>query len=101
MAAIASLKALGFGQLRVRHHGVTARLECEPEVFDQVLARRGEVIAAVRGAGFTFVALDLEGFRSGSMNRLLPIEELLDRTRRNALDRDRRRNSHSFKEFAA
>jgi pyridinium-3,5-biscarboxylic acid mononucleotide sulfurtransferase len=55
----------------VRHHGVTARLECEPEVFDQVLARRGEVIAAVRGAGFTFVALDLEGFRSGSMNRLL------------------------------
>lgn len=66
-----ALKALGFGQLRVRHHGVTARLECEPEVFDQVLARRGEVIAAVRGAGFTFVALDLEGFRSGSMNRLL------------------------------
>lgn len=35
------------------------------------------------------------------MNRLLPIEELLDRTRRNALDRDRRRNSHFFKEFAA
>ena len=36
-----------------------------------MLARRGEVIAAVRAAGFTFVALDLEGFRSGSMNRLL------------------------------
>jgi uncharacterized protein len=69
--AEAALKALGLGQLRVRHHGATARLECEPEAFDDVLARRAEVIEAVRGAGFTYVALDLEGFRSGSMNRML------------------------------
>jgi uncharacterized protein len=70
-AAEAALKSLGLGQLRVRHHGATARLECEPEAFDEILARRAEVIDAVRGAGFTYVALDLEGFRSGSMNRML------------------------------
>jgi pyridinium-3,5-biscarboxylic acid mononucleotide sulfurtransferase len=69
--AEAALKALGLGQLRVRHHGATARLECEPDTFDEILARRAEVIEAVRGAGFTYVALDLEGFRSGSMNRML------------------------------
>jgi uncharacterized protein len=44
-----------------------------------VVARRDEVVAAVRAAGFTFVALDLEGFRSGSLNRVLaaagPTEE--------------------------
>jgi uncharacterized protein len=70
-AAEAALHALGFGQLRVRHHGEAARLEVEPAVLGDVLARREEVVAAVRRAGFTFVALDLEGFRSGSLNRLL------------------------------
>jgi uncharacterized protein len=70
-SAEASLRALGFGQLRVRHHGDAARLEVEQAALGDVLARREEVVAAVRGAGFTFVALDLEGFRSGSLNRLL------------------------------
>ncbi len=70
-AAEAALHALGFAQLRVRHHGVAARLECEPEDFGAILAQRDEVIAAVRAAGFTYVALDLAGFRSGSMNELL------------------------------
>jgi len=69
--AEAALHALGLGQLRVRHHGDAARLEVEPEALGDVLARRDEVVAAVRGAGFTFVALDLEGFRSGSLNRAL------------------------------
>jgi uncharacterized protein len=70
-AAEAALRALGFGQLRVRHHGPAARLEFEPEVLGDVLARRHEVVAAVQSAGFRFVALDLEGFTSGSMNRML------------------------------
>jgi uncharacterized protein len=70
-SAEAALRALGFGQLRVRHHGEAARLEVEPDVFEAVLARRDEVVDAVRSAGFTFVALDLEGFRSGSLNRVL------------------------------
>jgi pyridinium-3,5-biscarboxylic acid mononucleotide sulfurtransferase len=69
--AEAALHALGFAQLRVRHHGEVARLEVEAEVLADVLARRDEVVAAVRAAGFTFVALDLEGFRSGSLNRVL------------------------------
>ena len=73
-AAEAALHALGFGQLRVRHHGEAARLEVEAAALADVLARREEVVAAVRGAGFTFVALDLEGFRSGSLNRLLRSE---------------------------
>jgi uncharacterized protein len=70
-AAEAALHALGFGQLRVRHHGDAARLEVEPAALADVLARREEVTAAVRAAGFRFVALDLEGFRSGSLNRAL------------------------------
>ena len=70
-AAEAALRALGFGQLRVRHHGPAARLEFEPEVLAEVVARRHEVVAAVQSAGFRFVALDLEGFSSGSMNRML------------------------------
>jgi len=69
--AEAALHALGFAQLRVRHHGDAARLEVETDALAEVLARRTEVVAAVRGAGFSFVALDLEGFRSGSLNRTL------------------------------
>ncbi|HWE67190.1 MAG TPA: ATP-dependent sacrificial sulfur transferase LarE [Acidimicrobiales bacterium] len=71
-AAESALHALGFTQLRVRHHGAAARLEVEADALGDVLARRAEVVAAVQAAGFTFVSLDLEGFHSGSMNRLLP-----------------------------
>jgi len=70
-SAEAALHALGFTQVRVRHHGTVARLEVEAAWLPAVLDRRGAVVAAVRSAGFRFVALDLEGFRSGSMNRLL------------------------------
>ncbi|MGO8862401.1 MAG: ATP-dependent sacrificial sulfur transferase LarE [Acidimicrobiales bacterium] len=75
-AAESALRALGFGQLRVRHHGATARLEFEPEALADVLARRHEVVTAVRSAGFTFVALDLEGFSSGRLNRMLGTMEV-------------------------
>ena len=74
-AAESALRSLGFGQLRVRHHGDAARLEVEPAALAEVVARRDEVVAAVRGAGFRFVALDLEGFRSGSLNRGLRLQE--------------------------
>jgi uncharacterized protein len=72
--AEAALRGLGFAQLRVRHHGDVARLEVEADLLPAVLARRDEVVGAVRAAGFTFVALDLEGFRSGSLNRVLKEE---------------------------
>ena len=66
-----ALRALGLGQLRVRHHGEAARIEVEPHMLGAVVTRRAEVVEAVRAAGFTFVSLDLEGFRSGSLNRML------------------------------
>ena len=69
--AEAALRDLGLGQLRVRHHGTVARIEVEPDALPDVVARRAEVVAAVAGAGYLFVTLDLEGFRSGSLNRML------------------------------
>jgi uncharacterized protein len=66
-----ALRSLGFATVRVRHHGEVARVEVAVEDLPAVLARRDEVVAAVRSAGYDFVALDLEGFRSGSLNRSL------------------------------
>jgi uncharacterized protein len=70
-AAESGLRALGLRELRVRHHGALARIEVAEEELDALWSRRGEVVAAVRAAGYEFVSLDLEGFRSGSLNRLL------------------------------
>ena len=69
--AESGLRALGLRTLRVRHHGVVARVEVAQSELDVVWSRREEVVEAVRAAGYDFVTLDLEGFRSGSMNRLL------------------------------
>jgi pyridinium-3,5-biscarboxylic acid mononucleotide sulfurtransferase len=69
--AEASLGALGFSQLRVRHHGTVARLEVEVDQLGEVLAKRVAVLDAVRSAGYAYVTLDLAGFRSGSMNETL------------------------------
>ena len=69
--AESGLRALGLAQLRVRHHGDVARIEVPPEDFDTVLARRDDVVSAVHAAGYAYVALDLEGFVSGSLNRVL------------------------------
>ncbi|GAB4452672.1 MAG: ATP-dependent sacrificial sulfur transferase LarE [Anaerolineae bacterium] len=69
--AEAGLHALGFEAVRVRHHGDVARIEVPPEQLAAALAQRDRVIEAVRGAGYTFVALDLEGYRTGSLNAVL------------------------------
>jgi uncharacterized protein len=65
------LRALGFRQLRVRHYGDVARLELEPDDFGRAVTHRTEVVAAVREAGYRYVTLDLEGFRSGNLNTSL------------------------------
>jgi uncharacterized protein len=70
-----SLRDLGLRQVRVRHHGAVARLEVDPEDFPRVLERRIEIAAALRSAGFTYAALDLVGFRSGSMNEVAKIPQ--------------------------
>lgn len=71
--AEAALRALGFRQLRVRHHGTIARLEIPreemPGLFEDGIA--DDVVRCIKKAGFTYVALDLDGFRSGSMNEVL------------------------------
>ncbi len=69
--AEAALRALGFAQVRVRHHGDLARVEVEAAALPGALERRHEVVAAVRAAGYLYVALDLEGFASGRLNRSL------------------------------
>jgi uncharacterized protein len=62
------LRALGFRQCRVRHHGDVARVEVEPSELERAFALREEISGKVHAAGFTFVALDVDGFRTGSMN---------------------------------
>ena len=70
-AAEALLGALGLRQLRVRHHGQVARLEVEPHDLELVLAHRRRIARGLKELGFVYVTLDLEGFRSGSMNEAL------------------------------
>jgi uncharacterized protein len=73
-----ALRALGFSQLRVRHHGEIVRIEIAREELDRALdpAMAAEFTAIFKALGFQFVTLDLEGFRSGSMNTLLPADQL-------------------------
>ena len=66
--AESAMRRLGFRQLRVRHYDDTARLEVDLDELPAVLARRVEVVAAVKGVGYRYVTLDLEGFRSGNLN---------------------------------
>jgi uncharacterized protein len=68
-AAEAALRALGFRQVRVRHHQDVARVEVDPGDMERALALRDRIVAAGREAGYTFVALDLEGYATGSLNR--------------------------------
>ena len=69
--AEAGLHAIGFRALRVRHYGDTARIEVPADDLATVVARRQAVVDAVRGAGYTYVTLDLEGLRSGNLNQAL------------------------------
>ena len=65
---------LGLSQLRVRSHGGMARIEVLSGDIPLVAARAGEIAAAFKGMGFAYVALDLQGYRTGSMNETLDID---------------------------
>ena len=69
-AAEELLRTLGFRQVRVRHHGDTARIEVEREEFGILLSNDAvkSITAGLKGLGYTYVCLDLEGYRTGSMN---------------------------------
>ena len=73
-----AIRALGFRQFRVRHHGDMVRIEIARDELDRALNRAvaDQFTAIFKALGFKFVTLDLEGFRSGSMNALLPAEQL-------------------------
>lgn len=68
-AAEAAVRALGFRQVRVRHHGDVARIEVDPAEISLLISERERVTAAVRAAGYAFVAADLEGYSTGHLNR--------------------------------
>jgi uncharacterized protein len=74
-----AIRSLGFRQFRVRHHGEIVRIEIAREELGRALQAEmaAEFSRIFKALGFTFVTLDLEGFRSGSMNSLLPAEELI------------------------
>jgi len=69
--AESALRALGFRQVRVRHYGDLARIELEADDVEAAAAKRDDVVAAVKQAGYRYVTLDLEGFRSGNLNQAL------------------------------
>lgn len=66
-----SLRELGLQQFRVRAHGDVARIEVDPAEMNIAWEQREAVTAAIKSAGFTFVAQDLEGYRSGALNEAL------------------------------
>ncbi len=66
------LREMGFRQVRVRHHGTLARIEVEPTDFARLLEQREVIANHCKQLGYTYVTLDLNGFRSGSMNEALP-----------------------------
>ncbi len=65
------LHSLGFRQVRVRHYGELARLEFDIGELERAVATRMAIVDAVHAAGYAYVTLDLEGFRSGNLNQAL------------------------------
>lgn len=67
------LHQLGFGQVRVRHHGPVARLEVEPGEMARLMKPgvRAEISRGLKKLGYAYVALDLDGYRTGSLNETL------------------------------
>lgn len=77
--AESALRALGFRQVRVRHHQDVARLEVDQTEMELAVELREQIVAGVREAGYTFVALDLEGYSTGSLNRTWKARTAADR----------------------
>lgn len=63
------LRDLGFRQVRVRHYGETARVEVDEAELGRAVSARREIVEGLRNAGYRYVTLDLEGFRSGNLNQ--------------------------------
>ena len=72
-AAEEYIRGLGFQVLRVRDHGELARIEVPAEEIDSLMGRREEIAVELRRLGFSFVTVDLTGFRSGSLNAVVGV----------------------------
>ncbi len=71
-----ALRGLGLKVLRLRHHGDVARLEVGPDEFPRVVGElRDRVVAIVKAAGYAYAAVDLQGYRTGALNEVLPEDE--------------------------
>jgi uncharacterized protein len=73
-----ALHAIGFSQVRVRHHGDLARIEIARQDLSRALTlpMLDRITAALRPLGFTYITLDTQGYRSGSMNDMLPVSAI-------------------------
>ena len=65
------MRDAGFLQFRVRHHDSVARIEISPDEFARIIDERESITTQMKQLGYKFISLDLDGFRSGSMNELL------------------------------
>jgi uncharacterized protein len=65
------IRSLGFGQVRVRSHGDIARIEVEPDAMELLIVHASDISDKLKELGFIYVAMDLTGYRSGSMNQVL------------------------------
>ena len=65
------LRSLGLGQLRVRHHNQIARIEITEDSMDAILKHRKDIVKKLKQLGYAYVTLDLQGYRSGSLNEVL------------------------------
>jgi len=76
-----ALRALGFRQVRLRHHGPLARVEVDPAELPRALDPRmaERIVALLKPLGFRWVSLDLEGYRTGSLNAVLQISDTRER----------------------
>ena len=69
------LRNSGFKQFRVRIHGDIARIELLPEDFEKILKMREELYASIKALGFSYVTMDLQGYRTGSMNEVIATDK--------------------------
>ncbi len=74
-AAERYLRELGFRQLRVRHHDTVARIEVAAEEMPRLLEHGTDIVKCLKGLGYLYVTMDLQGYRTGSMNEVLSEEE--------------------------
>lgn len=70
-AAETALLELGFRQVRVRHHDTVARIETDPAEFPRLLELRENIVSRLKAAGYLHITMDLNGYRTGSMNAVL------------------------------